>query len=582
MVPGTGRLGSAVAASAVVVTAARVSSTWAGRGAILRMDRILAGRYELDIPLGRGGSGEVWRGRDLATRRPVAVKIVELSQTDDPGMLSETIGRFRREATVIGSLRHPNIVSSLDAGRVGSQLFMVMELAPGISLASMMDERGERGMGLFPVSSVLRIAEETCAGLSAAHEAGVVHRDIKPSNLMVTPQLGVKIIDFGIARLLADNSPRLTLQGHTVGTAAYMSPEQAQGGDIDGRADLYSLGCVLYHLLSGRLPFRSSMPGALLMMQVMDSATPLNVFRPDLTDEIIGLVRDLMEKDRAARPASALEVISRLRAIGETLESEEPEHEADRQTVMADDPVAKVGETRRDVGETRHDAGEARHQAASPEAARPGVITPERLAELWGPETVAAPPWGAQGATFQSAQPPPYTPPPPQVPGWPSQDPGRAGTGGIPKASGIPNWPMPPQRRPPRRRWAGVLSTLVTLALAAGVWIYVYERAHDKLAITGVTVTVANQVLGCNRTADIIGTITTNGYGGPVSYQWVRGTEPPGSTLVADDASGSKTVQVHLEWAFHGKGTIQAVAKLRVLTPDSAEASITFPYSCSL
>src|SRR5882672_3842505 len=109
MVPGTGRLGSAATASAVVVTAARVSLAQARRGAILRMDRSLAGRYELDIPLGRGGSGEVWRGRDRATRRSVAVKVVELSQTGDPGMLSETIGRFRREATVIGSLRHANI-----------------------------------------------------------------------------------------------------------------------------------------------------------------------------------------------------------------------------------------------------------------------------------------------------------------------------------------------------------------------------------------------------------------------------------------------------------------------------------------
>ena len=221
-----------------------------------------------------------------------------------------------------------------------------------------------------------------------------MHRDIKPSNLMVTPQLGVKIIDFGIARLLADNSPRLTLQGHTVGTAAYMSPEQAQGGDIDGRADLYSLGCVLYHLLSGRLPFRSSMPGALLMMQVMDSATPLNVFRPDLQDDIIGLVSDLMEKDRAARPADAAEVISRLRAIGENLDIEEPVHEADRQTVMPDDPVAGVGETPR---------GSSRHEAAAAETVRPGVMTPERLAQLWGPETVAAPPWGGQGRPFQAA-----------------------------------------------------------------------------------------------------------------------------------------------------------------------------------
>jgi serine/threonine protein kinase len=537
------------------------------------MDRILAGRYELDIPLGRGGSGEVWRGRDLATRRSVAVKVVELSQTDDPGMLSETIGRFRREATVIGSLKHANIVSSLDAGRVGNRLFMVMELAPGISLASMMDERGERGMGLFPVSSVLSIAEETCAGLAAAHQAGVVHRDIKPSNLMVTPQLSVKIIDFGIARLLADNSPRLTLQGHTVGTAAYMSPEQAQGGDIDGRADLYSLGCVLYHLLSGRLPFRSSMPGALLMMQVMDSATPLSVFRPDLSEELTGLVGDLMEKDRAARPADAAEVISRLRAIGETLVSEEPAHEADRQTVKVDDPLAGVGETRHEVGETRR-------QAASREKGQPGVITPERLAELWGPETVASPPWAPRDAAFQPAQPPPYAPPR-QVPVWQSPSAVMADSGGMPNAGGVPNWPMPPQRRRPRRRWAGLLSTLVTLALAAGVWIYVYERTHNKLTITNVAVTVANQFLGCNGTADIIGTITTNGHGGPVSYQWVRGTEQPSAALVADDASGNKTVRVDLKWPFHGKGNIQAVARLRVLTPDSAEASVTFPYSCS-
>jgi eukaryotic-like serine/threonine-protein kinase len=527
------------------------------------MDRILAGRYELDIPLGRGGSGEVWRGRDLASRRLVAVKIVELSQTDDPGILSETIGRFRREATVIGSIRHPNIVSSLDAGRVGNQLFMVMELAPGISLASMMDERGERGMGLFPVSSVLRIAEETCAGLAAAHAAGIVHRDIKPSNLMVTQQLGVKIIDFGIARLLADNSPRLTLQGHTVGTAAYMSPEQAQGGDVDGRADLYSLGCVLYHLLSGRLPFRSSMPGALLMMQVMDSATPLSVFRPDLTEELTGLVSDLMEKDRAARPADAAEVISRLRALGEALGIEEPVHEADRRTVMADDPVAGAREASPDLADTRR-------LAPLPEPSRPGrpgVITPERLAELWGPETVGVPTRAPQGAPFQS----PTVPPPPV---WQTPSAVRATTGGIPA------WPTPPRRRP-RRRWAGLLSTLLTLALAAGVWIYVYHRTHDKLKITAVTVTVAPQTVGCNGTADIIGTISTNGYGGPISYQWIRGTEQPSAALVADDASGSDTVRIQLNWAFHGKGTGQAVAKLRVLTPDQAESSITFPYSCS-
>src|ERR1700753_628908 len=279
------------------------------------MERVLAGRYELEVPLGRGGSGEVWRGRDMATHRPVAIKLVELSQIDDPGMLAETIGRFRREATVVSGLRHPNIVGAVDAGRMVNQLFMVMELAPGISLAQMMDERGARGMGLFPVASVLRLTEEVCNGLAAAHDAGVVHRDIKPSNLMVTPQLGIKIIDFGIAQLLADNSPRLTMRGHTVGTVAYMSPEQAQGDEVDGRAALYSLGCVLYQLLSGRLPFRSALPSALLMMQVMDQAIPLSALRPDLPAGLTDLVSDLMEEDRAARPASAGEVIRRIGEI---------------------------------------------------------------------------------------------------------------------------------------------------------------------------------------------------------------------------------------------------------------------------
>ena len=282
----------------------------------------------------------------MGSRRPVAIKIVELSQIDDPGLLAETIGRFRREATVIAGLRHPNIVGSLDAGRIGNQLYMIMELAPGISLAGMMDERGARGMGLFPVSSVLRIAEQVSMGLAAAHDAGVVHRDIKPSNLMVTPQLGIKIIDFGIAQLLSDNSPRLTMRGHTVGTVAYMSPEQAQGDAVDGRADLYSLGCVLYQLLSGRLPFRSSLPSALLMMQVMDQATPLSALRPDLPAGLTELVSDLMEKDKTARPAGAAEVISRIEAIGGGFRGAEPVHEADRQTVRAGDQGGAASLTR--------------------------------------------------------------------------------------------------------------------------------------------------------------------------------------------------------------------------------------------
>ena len=242
---------------------------------------LLAGRYQLEAPLGRGGFGQVWRARDVATRRPVAVKLVALAEITDPALLAETIARFRREAATVAALKHPNIVTAIDAGRVGSELFLVMELAEGASLATFLQQRAARDMGLFPVASVLDIAEQVCAGLGAAHAAGVVHRDIKPGNLMVAAQLRVKIIDFGIARLLSDNSPRLTLPTFTIGTAAYMSPEQAGGGYLDGRADLYSLGCVLYQLLAGTPPFTAADANALIMMQLYDQPIPLGARRGD-------------------------------------------------------------------------------------------------------------------------------------------------------------------------------------------------------------------------------------------------------------------------------------------------------------
>jgi serine/threonine-protein kinase len=500
------------------------------------MEPVLAGRYELEVALGRGASGEVWRGRDLATRRPVAVKLVELSRIDDPGLVAETIGRFRREATVIASLRHPNIVTSLDAGRVGHQLFMIMELAPGISVASMMDERGARGMGLFPVPSVLRLAEQVCAGLGAAHQAGIVHRDIKPANLVATPQLDLKIIDFGIARLLADNSPRLTLQGHTVGTVAYMSPEQAQGDEVDGRADLYSLGCVLYQLLSGRLPFRSNLPSALMMMQVMDQATPLAAIRPDLPPGLPELVSDLMEKDRAVRPQTAAEVIDRIAAIvggpASGIAAEDaPAHEIDRRTVRAVDPASDR------------------------------------------PETVGVPPWELQETRAQPAADPRAQSVPPTI---------RENDGGAP--TGAPAWPAGPDRRPPRprRRWRAALSTLVTVAIAAGVLFYVWHQSKGKLVVTSVSVTAPSGSVGCDGMADIVGTISTNGHGGPITYQWTHtGEKGAAPVQQADDASGSDTVTLHLKWTLHGKGTTQPVAKLRVLTPGTAADSVSFSYHCA-
>jgi hypothetical protein len=386
---------------------------------------------------------------------------------------------------------------------------------------------------------------------------------------MVTPQLGVKIIDFGIARLLADNSPRLTLPAQTVGTIAYISPEQAQGLDVDGRADLYSLGCVLYQLLSGRPPFFSTLPGALLMMQVMDRPTPLSVVRPDLPAGLSELVGDLLEKEPEARPATAAQVITRIAAIDPALGDETPEHEADRETIRAGDHHGAMGDTRRDEG--------------WPQSARATVVVPERMPELPAPGAVGAPAAvGAPGAVaappWESVGPPTAPPVPFPVPSQPGP-PGRsAPQAATSRAESVPEWPV--ARRGSRRPvWRGVVSTMITAAIVAGVGVYLWERAHQTLKITGVAVSPTSQSVGCDGTADIIGTISTNGHGGSISYQWVRGAEadPP---LVVDDASGSNTVQVTLKWAFHGKGTGQAVAKLRVLDPQQDESSVTFPYSC--
>jgi eukaryotic-like serine/threonine-protein kinase len=294
--------------------------------------RVLAGRYELEALLGRGSSGGVWRARDIATRRVVAVKIIELAAIDDPAGVAETVARFCREATILARLRHPNVVSAEDAARVGNELFMVMELADGMSLASRLQQRADNGWGRFPVRDALRIAGQACAGLAAAHAHGVVHRDVKPSNLMVSARLDVKVIDFGIARLLAGNE-RLTLPSTALGTVAYMSPEQAEGRvDIDGRSDLYSLGCVLYELLAGHPPFTADDPRTLMLMQVTADPDPLESLCPGLPPALGQLAGALLMKDRAARPRDAARVLGDIEAISAGVAGGGPQWEADRET----------------------------------------------------------------------------------------------------------------------------------------------------------------------------------------------------------------------------------------------------------
>src|SRR5262245_39288793 len=183
--------------------------------------QMIADRYVLLTALGRGGFGEVWQAQDTTLGRQVAVKVVDLSAIGHAPHLADIVARFRREALAVGGMRHANIVNAYDAGQAASVLYLVMELVPGSSLADIIQDRRDRKLGPLPITQILDMGTQICAGLASAHAAGVVHRDIKPGNLMVDPDGHVKIIDFGIARFIHDDMPRLTAPGSGVGTMSY-------------------------------------------------------------------------------------------------------------------------------------------------------------------------------------------------------------------------------------------------------------------------------------------------------------------------------------------------------------------------
>src|ERR671921_1289589 len=209
----------------------------------------LGGRYELGALLGRGGMAEVRRGTDIRPGRTVAVKRLRTDLATDPTFQA----RFRREAQSAAGLNHPNIVSVYDTGEelapdgTHVQPFIVMEYVAGRTLREVLEE----GRKVLP-ERVLEITRDILAALDYSHRAGIVHRDIKPANVMLTPSGQVKVMDFGIARAVEDGTATVTQTAAVVGTAQYLSPEQARGETVDSRSDVYSTGCVLFELLAGR------------------------------------------------------------------------------------------------------------------------------------------------------------------------------------------------------------------------------------------------------------------------------------------------------------------------------------------
>jgi serine/threonine protein kinase/Leucine-rich repeat (LRR) protein len=264
------------------------------------------GPYRVLRVLGAGGMGMVFQAEDPHLRRNVALKVVKpvLAASASAGK------RFLREARTTASIKHDHIVTIYQVGEDRGVAFLAMEFLTGASLEERLHDGNKLSMG-----EILRIGREIAEGLAAAHARGLVHRDIKPANIWLEAPAGrVKILDFGLARV-ADDNTNLTQEGAIVGTPAYMAPEQASGGTVDERSDLFSLGCVLYRLCTGRAPFQGATTMEILAALCMETPRPARELNPAVPPALSNLVQELIDKERQARPESAQAVIERLRAI---------------------------------------------------------------------------------------------------------------------------------------------------------------------------------------------------------------------------------------------------------------------------
>lgn len=268
------------------------------------MTRILANRYEIGELIGAGGMADVFEGRDTRLSRPVAIKILRSDLARDPAFLA----RFRREAQAAAGLNHPAIVSVYDTGEEATETgvlpYIVMEQVNGKTIREVI-RSGER----LPFGRAMAVTRGILEALEYSHRNGIVHRDIKPANVMLTPGGDVKVMDFGIARALDDASATVTHAWTVVGTANYLSPEQARGEVADSRSDIYSVGCLLYELLTGRPPFLGDTPVAIAYQHVSAEYLPVSQLNEELPTGIDNIISGALSKDPLARYQNASEML---------------------------------------------------------------------------------------------------------------------------------------------------------------------------------------------------------------------------------------------------------------------------------
>lgn len=272
-------------------------------------EALLCNRYELEVLIGQGGMAHVYRARDRVLGRPVAIKVLRPEYVSDENLLA----RFQREARAAAALLHPNIVSVYDVGQDGDQHYIVMEYMAGPTLKEVIRRRAP-----LPVEQALKVAEQVCAALEYAHRHGVIHRDIKPQNILFSEdEEVVKVADFGIAKSRLD--PEITAERLALGTVKYISPEQARGVEVVPQSDLYSLGVVLYEMLTGQQPFTGDTPVSIALQHVEAEPPPPRQFNPYIPPAVEEIVLRCLAKDPRHRFLSAREMrlaLERYRLVG--------------------------------------------------------------------------------------------------------------------------------------------------------------------------------------------------------------------------------------------------------------------------
>jgi len=312
---------------------------------------VLGNRYELVEKIGTGGMAEVYKAKCRLLNRYVAVKILKQEYIND----EEFLARFKTESQAAASLSHHNIVSIYDVGRDGDCNYIVMEFVEGITLKEYIDKNG-----IFSWREAIDISVQILDALEHAHKHDIVHRDIKPHNIMITPNKSIKVMDFGIAR--AATASTLTLSGTTIGSVHYFSPEQAKGSYTDAKSDIYSMGIVMYEMLTGRVPFDGDSPISIAIMQIQNNPPSLKEYNISVPLALESVVMKAMSKDRDTRYQTAAAMANDLKLIEKL-----PEIAVKKEELPKEEPVTGGTKVMPVVKDTDIDAYLSKHRDSAPE-----------------------------------------------------------------------------------------------------------------------------------------------------------------------------------------------------------------------